>query len=302
MIAKGKESTEPKEFKRYIGVASVKVVAINPDKVTHEKLFNTTLEAAPVYTGKVTIPSGEEVDNARIGLVFQLETKDEMTLITSSLFIQNRVFTNKDNTKVQVIDKYGNTGWVTKEDFQAKRVPNDKNGNPLNIDADYRAALIGEAELMNFVREYLCIPSPTIYDFDSKKWVPNSSATPAECECRFENLVNIFKGDFSDITDALSGMPDNKVKVMLGVRTDANSGKMYQTVYTRKFVKNNVTNMTVFKREIKNMIDRASISGRAMDTEYEAVPVHEYKVTATTFDPAEFSAPATEDNGKLPWE
>ena len=56
-FAKGNVSSDPKEYKRFIGVASVKIMAINPDKATHEKLFNTTLEENPNYLTKVTYDS-----------------------------------------------------------------------------------------------------------------------------------------------------------------------------------------------------------------------------------------------------
>ena len=48
-ISRGNASKEAQEFKRYIGVCPVFVKAVNPNKAEHEKLFNTTLEEAPVY-------------------------------------------------------------------------------------------------------------------------------------------------------------------------------------------------------------------------------------------------------------
>ena len=48
-ISKGNASKEAQEFKRYIGVCPVFVKAVNPNKTEHEKLFNTTLEEAPIY-------------------------------------------------------------------------------------------------------------------------------------------------------------------------------------------------------------------------------------------------------------
>lgn len=306
-FAKGNVSSEPKEYKRFIGVTSVNVLAINPDKATHEKLFNTTLDEAPVYVTKVTTPAGTEVDNARISFILKpLKNGAEiegLPLVTMSLFIQNRTFTNKDNTKVQVIDKYGNTCWVTKEDFQAKRVPNDKNGNPMNIDADYRAALVGEKELTDFVKEFLVIPSSTMWDNTLKKFVKNNKVDDMDsCICRFDKLENIFKGDFSEIKEAFGGMPDNKVKVMLGIRTDAQSGRMYQTVNSRVFVRQENPRMTAFEKEIKSLIDSAASRGVALNTEYEATEVHEYKVSANTLTPNTNEIPTQDTTDKLPWE
>ena len=53
-ISKGKESTEGGMFKRFIGVGSCYVKAINPTKEEMEKLYNTTLEKAPEYVGDMS--------------------------------------------------------------------------------------------------------------------------------------------------------------------------------------------------------------------------------------------------------
>lgn len=307
-FAKGNVSSEPKEYKRFIGVAATSIVAINPDKATHEKLFNTTLDENPNYVTKVTTSSGSEVDNARISFILKPYHKngseiEGLPLVTMSLFIQNRAFTNKDNTKVQVIDKYGNTCWVTKEDFQAKRVPKDRNGNPLNIDADYRAALVGEAELVSLAREFLNIPMSIMWDNNAQKMVKNTKVDSLDsCICSFDHLENIFKGDFSEIKEVFGSMTANKVRVMLGVRTDAQSGRMYQTVNSRVFTRYENPKTTAFEKEIKSLIDNAASRGVALNTEYDVNDVHEYKVTANTLTPSTTEIPTQDTTDKLPWE
>ena len=42
-FATGKESTEGGVVKRYVGVAPVFVIAVNPDKKTLESIYNTLL-------------------------------------------------------------------------------------------------------------------------------------------------------------------------------------------------------------------------------------------------------------------
>ena len=111
-IAKGNESKEAKEFKRYIGVAPVSIKAVNPNKAEHEELFNTTLEEAPNYVSTVEDKDGNSVQSARIQLVFQPDTNKigfEMPLITMALFIQNRPRVGASSGKIQVIDKYKRT-------------------------------------------------------------------------------------------------------------------------------------------------------------------------------------------------
>lgn len=310
-IAKGFESKDAQEFKRYIGVAPVFIKAVNPTKAEHEALFNTTLEEAPNYLGTVADNNGNEIPNARIQVVFQPDVDKigfDMPLVTMALFVQNRPRYNKDMTKVQVIDKYGRTTWATVDDAKAHKIPLDKNGNPLNIDKDYRPAYVGEEDLMNFVKTYLCIPEVTSWDANSRTWVPNTKVKPEECECRFDNLDKIFKGDFSEIQDALGFQPTNKVKVLLGVRTDVETGRMYQSVYTRKFLRNSATNYSSLDKEIQEMINNAAANGRTLNTEYEVAPVHEYSVEATTFSPSNAPVPSEEipfapsSDSSSPWD
>lgn len=291
-IARGNESQEAREFKRYIGVAPVFIKAVNPDKKEHEALFNTTLEEAPNYVGSVEV-DGNDVANARIQVVFQPDVEKigfEMPLVTMALFLQNRPRVGANSGKTQVIDKYGRTAWATPEELAAHAIPVYSNG-PADIDKDYRPAYVGEEELMEFVKAYLCIPSINTWDADLKKMVPNTKVKPEECECRFDNLDKIFKGDFSEIKDALGFQPTNKVKVMLGVRT-AEDGKLFQAVYTRKFLRNSSTNFSSLDKELQEMIKNAAENGRTLNTEYAAVAVHEYSVEATTFTPAAGAAPS----------
>ena len=291
-IARGNESQEAREFKRYIGVAPVFIKAVNPNKKEHEALFNTTLEEAPNYVTNTEV-DGNDVANARIQVVFQPDVEKigfEMPLVTMTLFIQNRPRVGANSGKTQVIDKYGRTAWATPEELAAHAIPVYSNG-PADIDKDYRPAYVGEEELMEFVKDYLCIPSINTWDANLKKMVPNTKVKPEECECRFDNLDKIFKGDFSEIKDALGFQPTNKVKVMLGVRT-SDDGKLYQAVYTRKFLRNSSTNFSSLDKELQEMIKNAAENGRTLNTEYAAVAVHEYSVEATTFTPTAGAAPS----------
>ncbi len=299
-IARGNESKEAQEFKRYIGVAPVFIKAVNPDKKEHEALFNTTLEEAPNYIGTVEDSDGNSYPNARIQVVLQPDTEKigfEMPLVTMSLFLQNRPRVGANSGKTQVIDKYGRTAWASEAELAANAIPVYSNG-PADIDKDYRPAYVGEEELMEFVKAYLCIPSITVWDSSIRKMVPNTKVKPEECECRFDNLDKLFKGDFTEIKDALGFQPTNKVKVMLGVRTDAESGRLYQAVYTRRFLRNSSTNLSSLDKELQEMIKNAATNGRVLTTEYQAVPVHEYSVDATTFTPSEAPAPS----GNMPFD
>lgn len=310
-IARGNESKDAQEFKRYTGVAPVFIKAINPDKKEHEALFKTTLEEAPKYVTKVDDNDGNTIESARIQVVFNPDVEKigfEMPLVTMALFIQNRARVGAKSGKTQVIDKYGRTAWASPEELAAHAIPVYSNG-PADIDKDYRPAYVGEEELMAFVKAYLCIPDVTVWDDNLKKRVPNPKVKPEECECRFDNLANLFKGDFSEIKDALGFQPTNKVKILLGVRTDASSGRLFQTVYTRKFLKNSATNYNSLDKEIQENIKNAIENGRTLDTEYHVAPVHVYSVESTTFVPTTESAPSSDmpfepapESSTCPWD
>lgn len=301
-IARGNESTEAKEFKRYIGVAPVFIKSINPDKKEHEALFNTSLDEAPKYIDTKEDDEGNSYKSARVQLVLEPDIEKigfEMPLITMAIFLQDRPRVGTKLGKTQVIDKYGRTAWASEDELASHAIPQYKNG-PADIDKDYRPAYVGEEELMEFVKAYLCIPSITVWDNNLRKMVPNTRVKPEECECRFDNLANLFKGDFSEVKDALGFQPTNKVKVLLGVRTDAESGKLYQAVYTRKFLRNSSNNLSSLDKEIQEMVKNAAENGRVLTTEYQVVPVHEYVVEPTTFTPAptEDAAPS----GDMPFD
>lgn len=295
-IARGNESKEAPEFKRYIGVAPVFIQAINPDKKEHEALFNTTLEEAPKYVETKEDKDGKSYKNARIQIVFKPDTEKigfEMPLVTMALFLQDTPRVGVDSGKTQVIDKYGRTAWATPEDLETHRIPVYANG-PADIDKDYRPAYVGEEELMEFVKAYLCIPSITVWDNETKKMVPNPKVKPEECECRFDSLDKVFKGDFTEIKDALGFQPLNKVKILLGVRTDAETGRLYQSVYTRKFLRNSTTNYNSLDKSVQESINYALAHNKTVNTEYDVAPVHEYVVTPTKFTPTESDAPTSE--------
>ena len=52
-FAKGTESKEGNAVKRYIGVAPVFVLTVNPNKAELEKLYNTQLENDPEYLSEL---------------------------------------------------------------------------------------------------------------------------------------------------------------------------------------------------------------------------------------------------------
>lgn len=311
-ISKGNASKEAQEFKRYIGVCPVFVKAVNPNKEEHEKLFNTTLKEAPVYIQDKEDNNGNSYKNVRISLVLQPDVEKigfDMPLVTMPLFITNQKQHGANSGKYQVVDKYGRFAWATEEEISAKEIPAYSNGKKADISNDYRIAYVGEEDLTNFIRVFLWIPSITKWDNDEKCMVPNTDVKPEECECRLdvESIEKLFKGDFSEIKEILGFQPNNKIKVCLGVRTDMNSGKLFQSVYTKKFMSNASTNYSSLDKALQADIAYASEHSKTLNTEYSAEAVHEYSVTPTTFSAPSESASSSDmpfdstDDSSSPW-
>lgn len=314
-ISKGSESKETQEFKKYIGIAPVFIESINPDRKAMETLYGRTYDTEPEYVNNYTDESGKNYRSARVSVVLKLDNENialdlgtEPTYINLNFFLEERPRYNKDKSKVQIIDKYGNTSWATIEEAKAKKVPVDRNGNPLNIDKDYRAAYVGEEDLMHFIKTYLCIPEPTKWEANTRKWVTNTDVKLEDCECRFDSLEKLFKGDFSEVKEALGYQPTNKVKVLLGVKFN-DDGKIYQAVYTRRFIRNSSNNYKAWVKDINDMILNAKTTGRTLSTKFEVAPIHEYTVETTQFAPSNEECPSTEDpfelgstqTEELPW-
>jgi hypothetical protein len=121
-----------------------------------------------------------------------------------------------------------------------------------------------------------------------------------DCLCRLDDIANYFKGDFKEIKDAIALQPNNKVKVLFGIRS-TDDGKEYQDVYTRLVLRNNSTNIAAFQKEIEERKNAGALSNRT----YEFCELKEYKPTPTDFSSA---TPASEDpfanasaNDASPW-
>ena len=292
-FGKAQVSKEATEIKRYTGVGSVFVVGVNPSKAELEKLYDRELDKDPEY-----LTEKDGVTSARIDFIIKTDPtakcNNGIELLTKfSMFIRNEYRFNKDKTKVQVIDKYGRTAWVTKEQAKAHEIPVYKNG-PANIDKDYRPAYVGEEDITNFLKLFLGISNV-------EKWVKNEATgrrevvglvdNPQDCECTLENIEDYFKGKFNEIKGAINLMPNNKIKVLFGVRT-TDEGKQYQDVYTRKFLSNTVSVYDKLAEDVQNNKDNGDNNNKKIDD----TEIKENTVQATNFNNT------NNNNGDMPFD
>lgn len=291
-FAKGQSQTEITagfSAKRYIGYAAVNVLAVNPTKEELEKIYNNSVDSEPEYHKVITDQLTNKVYNQmRIDFIVKVNDRNAVNedgspidmISRLSFFIRGRVKKNKTETKIQVIDKYGRTAWVTKEQFEVKAIPVSQSGKPLNIDSDYRATMEGEEELTTFIKAYLGIQDPMIYNQDTGMWEMKPEEDLPNYECRFENMQELAKGKIKEIKDAIAIFPKNVVGCLFGVRT-ADNNMMYQDFYKKMFFTS--TSLGVISRLTKE-INNAKASGAYPSTSFEIKPLHEYKVNATKFD------------------
>ena len=288
-FATGRESVEGVAVKRYIGVAPVYVLAVNPNKAELEKIYNTELENAPEYIGEAEIGqegNKKKVSQVRLDFIVQTDSEkcngiDMKTKV--SFFIKKEWRYNRDETKVQVINKYGETTWLPIENAKNGTVPESLSWfEP----ADFRPAYIGEEELTAFIKAYLNIPNKS---FRKKDGTVVELKDKSEAEARLDKIADYFKGDFSELRNVIAMQPKNKVKCMFGVRT-TDDNKQYQAVYTQKFLKNNVTDYSKLDEDVQERKN----NGAYPDTEFSICDLKEYSVESTEF-------PTQEDDGNVPF-
>ena len=298
-FSKGAESKEGNAVKRYIGVAPVFVLAVNPNKEELEKLYNTKLENAPEYLSEVEVGEDKhKVPNVRIDFIVKTDAKGSSGIEFTTkvaFFIRKEYRYNRDQTKVQVIDKYGRTAWVTIEQARAHEIPVYKNG-PASIDKDYRPLYHGEEELTRFIKAYLNIPN--VMKYVNNTWIMVDN--PEDCEARLENITEYFKGNFKELRDVIALQPNNRVKVLFGVRT-TDDNKQYQAVYNQLFLRNITTDYSMLD---KNLQERKA-AGAYPTTEFVVGGLKEYNVESTDLSNSGAAGNIpfpSSDAGDTPWD
>ena len=282
-FSKGKESSNGGgSFNRYVGVGSVKVLAVNPNMEEWNNITGGSMTKEPEYTGVTQ----DGVKTARITLLVQTDPAKTIggidAIIPVTFWFRKIPVVGSQSGKYMVIDAYNNTAWGTEEDIKAGNQIMYSNG-PAKIIGKYRPAYVGEYELMNFIRQFLCIGSAgetNGYDYINGSWVEKKGDELKDCECSFtpEEIQQMFKGNFSCVKDAIALQPTNKVKVLFGIRT--NEGKEYQDIYTSYVLRNSATSYSKLQEKIEESKAAGGLSDRIYDYFGD---LREYKVVATDF-------------------
>lgn len=294
-VGKTGESKEAAEFKRYIGYGSTHVVAVNPKKAELDNLMGYDSQSDPEYIG-----SDNNGKWARVTFIVKTDPEANNGIeITSrlSFTLYNTPAYSKDNTKVQVIDDYGNSTWATVEDAKAGNKLMSSNGKELKIANKYRMACRGEADLVAFLKTYLCVDDA--FNYVNGTWTLKDNAD--DYKFALEHISDYFKGDFSEVKDAIALQPNNKIKLLYGVHT-TDEGKQYQTIATKdRLILRNSAGSKAFERAEKELMNIKQGGGYAT-TEFKVQELAEYDVQATDLNntPADTTNTGSEDED-LPW-
>lgn len=266
-FGKAVESKESTPVKRYVGIAPVKVLAVNPTKAELETIYGTTLDKEPEYLGS-NERDGKNVPFVRVDFIVSTDEGRSGVAMTTkaSFFVRKQFMMNRDATKVKVIDKYARTAWVTQEEFKNRLIPTYANG-PARIDKEYRMLYQGEEELLGFVKNYLGILD--VDEYVDGTW--RMKANPDDYAAGFNDIEKWFKGDISEIKSAIAMMPNNYIKLLFGVRT-TDEGREYQDVFTRMTQRFGTRKNTM----IEKALNEAKDAGAYANTYFEVCDLKEY--------------------------
>ena len=294
-IGKTQESTETQEFKKYVGVGSSFVVAVNPTKKELESLYGREQANDPEYV--VDTDNGKE---ARITFIVKTDpnVNNGIEVLNRVMFtLRNAPAYNRDETKVQVIDKYGNTTWANAEDAKAGKKLFSASGKELKVAEGYRMACVGEADLIGFLKAYLCVGDA--FNYVNGAWVLKDDAE--DYVFGLEHIKDYFTGDFSEIKEAIKLQPNNKVKLLYGVRT-TDEGKQYQAVATRDgMVLRNSAGSNAIARLEKELAN-AKAAGSYASTDFRVQELAEWTVEATNLSSTPVETGTESGTGDMPWD
>ncbi len=214
MIKIGEAPQASVNFTPYIGYAVMRVVAVNP---TGEELFKIAgMGLGPeTFCGK----NDQNIDWAQVNIwLGPADDNPQVPFVKLPIRLFRQVRKNKEGSKVKVIDHYGNTAWVTNEQFQKQEIPLSKSGIALPIIPPYELCCVNQDVLTDFIRTWANIRQSFSWDNDKKAFVKKADEELKECECKLDRLKNLWVGDFSEIKQFVEPLRDYKIKVLLMVR------------------------------------------------------------------------------------
>lgn len=287
-----KSATAGEGFKRYVGLGTSRVLAVNPTKAELEKIYGREIEKEPNYVIEQDGQKGVCVD-----IIVQTVPEDcnGIDMINHARFNLYPVkWSNSSGDKLRVIDDYGNAQWMRKEDAEAHKKCLTRDGSPQKLDDKYRICFRSEADIIDFLRKYLF--NKDSFSMPNGTWVKKEDAD--DVLIGFEDPKKLLSGDVSEIRELIALQPNNKIKLLYGVRT-TEDGKKYQAVCTSYdlMARNNVTANGLVRLE-KDLVS-AKNSGMYSNIDFRVQELQEWDVQPTNLEAAPEASSDVAD--EMPW-
>ena len=298
MITGTNESKMPSEgefinVKKYIGVGSVKCLAVNPDNKTLRGYGWSIPEDADEPSYVRTDSEGKQMTMVRF--LVQIQDLEEKPIVALDFWVRPEVRLNKDGSKCEIVDSYCRTAWATKEEVRAHKIPSYSNGQA-SISADYKPCHQGESNILAFLKSLLNVTPFQIYRDGAFVNTKNPG------QLTIDNWRKICDGDVSELRQYVGLLPDNMIKVVFGVRTNEEN-KSYQTFMTDTFIANGARpDNTGEYKSARRAIDRLLQYKPDTPVSFSAFPVKEWSVTPTEVSdksddiPTDYSDPSFFEN------
>lgn len=205
---KKRETTTQTDYVKRVGLFEAVVVAINPTLEEYSEVLGIELKEgskATEYLGS----SNDGNTTLRVDVWLEdIKSKDKFKV---NFYLENKLKTNKDETKAQYINNVGTTSWASDENS----LPDWFKGR------EYRQAYVGEEELYNFLRT----------------WLGNLDYRDANTVLSLD-WKTLMKGNVRDIKQQVGGEYCTTVIALATIKTVEKDGeiKEYQNVYNKGFL------------------------------------------------------------------
>lgn len=268
-------------FTRYIGVATIKVLGINPgNKELREYGWSIADDAdEPVYVTDKVLPDGTSRRTMKVRFMCKIMDLKEQPVIPVDFRIGPDIIIGTQSNKVKIIDVFGNTAWGTKEEVQNRLIPNYTTG-PATIEKPYRPCHRGEEEIVSFLQKLLYINPYKVKDKKTGNWV--KAANPGKLA--IDNWQALCNGDVTELFKMHMLEPDNTMKIVLGINcTDEN--KIYQTFLNTRFYSSMMRSNNGKYDAVEAYLEKNAQDGY----EFSADIVHVYSEEPTEVKPSNTS-------------
>jgi hypothetical protein len=241
-----KSTEESGSRTKYTGLANLSVIGVSPSKESLEKI-GMNPDKEQIYVTSETV-NDKPLVTVRFNFILKLEVEDTPIYIQHSIFLKGKIRKSKEG-KIEMIDKFGKSGYITQDQFKNKQMPYDW------IDEKSAApALEGQVELIQFMRN--------LAGCQKEDETTLAQLSPGG---DFKALFKMDGSGFSEIRKDIKACNENenKIKFLLGVRT-TDDGKVYQDVFSyalgRPYAK-----AEYFHKELKKFSESSS---KYLDSRY----------------------------------